>query len=433
MEEERFCRFCFENESAEDNPLISPCHCTGTQKYVHKECLNSWQSTLLLSSAAASGNPTRTPERRHVTCSTCGEPFLGVSPPTRLSLVEAHCDPDLVQSLHTGSLLVTSQIKSERRLPERSNIPPLLAALFELKSSHWRYGVYLIFHFHKLDDGSGEEPVLAINLTRPQSGSRDEPIPDEVLQVIDEGEGVVLFDGNVAPDGVSISIRHHNGGPVHWSSIRTASCVINLPPETVIALYRSAAVDLSMNRSDVTDESPPPAPLSSSRPLYEVMNPSAEPNTQFKIWSLSPTASLVIGRFADVLPFVHRLSRTPLPHLNGSTPVACGMSFLVNSYSGYAQWSRAQLIQELSDPQGWGVVVPEESLRVCGRYLETAQPPQSTASEERDSAIAIAPPSVAAPIDRLSFFRLRGREMSEEKLGLWRAVRELCVLRRTLG
>jgi hypothetical protein len=308
---------------------------------------------------------------------------------------------------------VTSRTKSERRLPERGNIPPLLAAFFELKSAHWRYGVYLIFHFVKLDDGSGEEPVLAINLTRPQSGSREEPIPDEVLREISEAEGIALFDSSGSAESrAPIRIRHHNGGPVHWSSIRTATYVVNISREIVSALYFSLSSEPHL---------PPPLWF----PLYETTNPAAEPSAQFTIWSLSPSSSLLIGRFAEVLSFVRHLSQTPLPHLNHRSPSACGAQFLVNSYSGYAQWSRAQLVQELSDLHGWGVVVPDDTLRVCGEYLESAQPPAPPQSEEKESASAVTPPP-APPFS----FGARGGEAGEEKLRLWKAVSELCLPRR---
>jgi len=35
------CRICLEND-LEDN-FISPCNCSGTSKYVHKDCLNKWR------------------------------------------------------------------------------------------------------------------------------------------------------------------------------------------------------------------------------------------------------------------------------------------------------------------------------------------------------------------------------------------------------
>ncbi|KAK4773503.1 hypothetical protein SAY87_028522 [Trapa incisa] len=36
------CRICLENEGED---LIAPCHCRGTQKYVHRSCLDNWRST----------------------------------------------------------------------------------------------------------------------------------------------------------------------------------------------------------------------------------------------------------------------------------------------------------------------------------------------------------------------------------------------------
>ncbi|OMJ79436.1 hypothetical protein SteCoe_20537 [Stentor coeruleus] len=39
--EEKMCRICFEHEN-ESNPIICPCRCNGTMKYIHEECLKSW-------------------------------------------------------------------------------------------------------------------------------------------------------------------------------------------------------------------------------------------------------------------------------------------------------------------------------------------------------------------------------------------------------
>ena len=40
--EERECRVCFSAENQED--LINPCKCSGTSKWIHKECLSQWRS-----------------------------------------------------------------------------------------------------------------------------------------------------------------------------------------------------------------------------------------------------------------------------------------------------------------------------------------------------------------------------------------------------
>lgn len=36
------CRICFDSEGED---LIAPCYCRGTQKYVHRSCLDNWRST----------------------------------------------------------------------------------------------------------------------------------------------------------------------------------------------------------------------------------------------------------------------------------------------------------------------------------------------------------------------------------------------------
>ena len=37
------CRICFMTENTQNNPLISPCDCRGTLKYVHQNCLQHWR------------------------------------------------------------------------------------------------------------------------------------------------------------------------------------------------------------------------------------------------------------------------------------------------------------------------------------------------------------------------------------------------------
>ncbi|CAD8138991.1 unnamed protein product [Paramecium octaurelia] len=36
------CRICFSSKASEINPLISPCKCEGSVKYIHLECLQKW-------------------------------------------------------------------------------------------------------------------------------------------------------------------------------------------------------------------------------------------------------------------------------------------------------------------------------------------------------------------------------------------------------
>ena len=36
------CRYCLVNDTLNNEPLISPCHCCGTSKFVHQSCLEKW-------------------------------------------------------------------------------------------------------------------------------------------------------------------------------------------------------------------------------------------------------------------------------------------------------------------------------------------------------------------------------------------------------
>lgn len=43
--EQAQCRFCWGNESCEDNPCIVPCKCSGSVGFIHYNCLKNWLST----------------------------------------------------------------------------------------------------------------------------------------------------------------------------------------------------------------------------------------------------------------------------------------------------------------------------------------------------------------------------------------------------
>ena len=37
------CRICFESTNTENNPLIVPCNCNGSSRYIHRICLETWR------------------------------------------------------------------------------------------------------------------------------------------------------------------------------------------------------------------------------------------------------------------------------------------------------------------------------------------------------------------------------------------------------
>ena len=41
-EKEKTCRICYSGDAEDDNPLIHPCSCIGSMKYIHYKCLKYW-------------------------------------------------------------------------------------------------------------------------------------------------------------------------------------------------------------------------------------------------------------------------------------------------------------------------------------------------------------------------------------------------------
>mgnify|MGYP002475727197 FL=1 len=69
---EQACKFCFCDENTENNPLISPCQCSGSMKFIHLFCLQEWLNSKKL---------TRNNENsichywKSVDCEICKRPF----------------------------------------------------------------------------------------------------------------------------------------------------------------------------------------------------------------------------------------------------------------------------------------------------------------------------------------------------------------------
>lgn len=55
------CRFCLEAEATRQNPLIAPCDCRGSVRFIHSECLRRWIA--------------QDPGHNAVACTICHSPF----------------------------------------------------------------------------------------------------------------------------------------------------------------------------------------------------------------------------------------------------------------------------------------------------------------------------------------------------------------------
>jgi hypothetical protein len=137
-EEEKICRYCFENEDSEN--LISPCACKGGQKYVHSSCLRRWQRMVLVS------QPTHPAfyedDVRHHKCNVCLAEYT-CAPPTRGELMESFTGPEIAALLMPDRIICSRDIFSDALEQQVAGMSPSMRRYSSYE--HWIKGAYLIY------------------------------------------------------------------------------------------------------------------------------------------------------------------------------------------------------------------------------------------------------------------------------------------------
>jgi len=70
------CRICFLNESNDSNPLLSPCKCDGSLKYIHYKCLKNWINTKINNDSSISEEDlVISYDSKEIKCEICKEKY----------------------------------------------------------------------------------------------------------------------------------------------------------------------------------------------------------------------------------------------------------------------------------------------------------------------------------------------------------------------
>ena len=70
------CRICFSNESNDSNPLLSPCKCDGSLKYIHYKCLKNWINAKINNDSSISEDDlVISYDSKDIKCEICKEKF----------------------------------------------------------------------------------------------------------------------------------------------------------------------------------------------------------------------------------------------------------------------------------------------------------------------------------------------------------------------
>jgi len=100
------CYMCFNEEDTEENPMITPCKCSGDTKYVHVECLRKWHT-------AEADNQICFLSSVDATCSVCKSTFKSdfkLHDGRQVKLFKSSLEPPYV------SLLVATKHEMAQRL-----------------------------------------------------------------------------------------------------------------------------------------------------------------------------------------------------------------------------------------------------------------------------------------------------------------------------
>lgn len=70
------CKICLSEDDSKENPLISPCSCIGSMKYIHYSCLKTWFNTKIQKTI---NQNSICYYWRNIDCEICKKPFNGVN------------------------------------------------------------------------------------------------------------------------------------------------------------------------------------------------------------------------------------------------------------------------------------------------------------------------------------------------------------------
>ena len=161
-DDETRCRYCFE-DGAGGEPLIAPCHCIGSGKYVHLSCMHKWQAHRLLEAASSERGPNASKDR-FGKCEVCHAELRSPLPTSEvlLNLVRPGTGAALVAALGTWTLLVSVRATLDLN-PE---LPAGLQMMIRLRGSHWVGSVFLLYQRETAEAVDDSDRIFGVNLSR---------------------------------------------------------------------------------------------------------------------------------------------------------------------------------------------------------------------------------------------------------------------------
>jgi hypothetical protein len=134
-EEDRYCRYC----RTSGGELISPCACTGGNKWVHSNCLAKWQYQAILSQSTHPKYQTGLEKK----CNVCFSEFK-VKQFTREELMLTFTGAEMANLIQVGCLLISteqSSVHNLRLIQQYEYLAP--------RVMYWTKNMFLIYNIER--------------------------------------------------------------------------------------------------------------------------------------------------------------------------------------------------------------------------------------------------------------------------------------------
>ena len=148
------CRYCF---NSTDEPLITPCKCSGTNKYVHRSCLAKWQYSSIL---AQSTHP-KYQTNIETICNVCNCVF-NVREFSREDLMLQFTGKEIADMIIPGCWLISSESSSVNNTNIISQNKSNIELVHNL--NHWTYSAFIITDVIKATHE--KEHILGVNIVK---------------------------------------------------------------------------------------------------------------------------------------------------------------------------------------------------------------------------------------------------------------------------
>lgn len=144
-QEARECRICQEEASAEDGPLVAPCVCAGSMRFIHPRCLQRWIN-----------------EKGDAVCEVCKNPFQGEweVPIPAMSSQSEQAQEQLLAAFAQG--MHNARLRSTRATPQQQRQARFARAVeASISVAMMVYMSLFLLHVASTGDSDQEVPRVA--------------------------------------------------------------------------------------------------------------------------------------------------------------------------------------------------------------------------------------------------------------------------------